>query len=129
MIVKIYKFLFLIIFILISFQLTISASEIIPKKKPVLSNQSTDIKISQNFVVPKNKPVLNKDNEDKEKNVEKEILKTKISKIDGIIIPKSKPLIVKKDKSVVAKKSKFYSQKDFCLCETSYIIDGKEKMV
>ncbi len=127
MIFKIYKFLFLIIFILISFQLTISASEIIPKKKPVLSNQSTDIKISQNFVVPKNKPVLNKDNEDKEKNVEKEILKTKISKIDGIIIPKSKPLIVKKDKSVVAKKSKFYSQKDFAYAKQAILLMEKRK--
>ena len=65
-------------------------------------------------MVPLKKPVTKK----KEK---------KVSKISGVIIPKNKPLIVKKEKSKVAKKSKFYSKKDFQIAKQSVLLMEKRK--
>ncbi len=77
---------------------------ILPEKKPVINKKQTSKKIS-NYLVPLKKPNLKKE-EEKPKKVEK-------ATINGEIIPQSKPLFVKKEKSVRAKKSKYYSKKDY----------------
>ena len=51
-------------------------------------------------LLPKKKPVLSKQD-------------IEIKNINGIILPKSKPLVVKKTITKIAKKSKYFSQKDF----------------
>jgi len=109
MLLKSIKYILATIFFLFSFVLAFSADLIIPKKKPSL--QSVDIvkKISDNFIIPQEKPI------DKKKIIikdEEKISEKRITKIDGIIIPKNKPLIVKKERSKKVKKSKYYSARD-----------------
>ena len=84
---------------------------ILPKKKPILSEEVINKKLSKGEIIPLKKP-----SETKETIIiKKEIIeKNKITKIiDGEIIPKSKPLIVNTAKSKKAKRSKYYSKKDF----------------
>ncbi len=77
---------------------------ILPEIKPVISKKETSKKIV-NVLVPLKKPNLKKE------EIEPKTVK-KIT-INGEIIPQSKPLIVKTEKSVRAKKSKYYSKKDY----------------
>ncbi len=77
---------------------------ILPEKKPLISKKETSKKIV-NVLVPLKKPNL-KIEEAKPKTVKK-------ITINGEIIPQSKPLFVKTEKSVRAKKSKYYSKKDY----------------
>tara|TARA_Y100001970_G_scaffold56029_1_gene70977 strand:+ start:36 stop:2243 length:2208 start_codon:yes stop_codon:yes gene_type:complete len=77
---------------------------IYPKKKPDLNKQEKSKKIG-NYLIPQKKPI-------------KEIVETKKEKIkklvvNGEIIPQRKPLVVKKEKSIRAKKSKYYTKKDY----------------
>ena len=84
----------IITLILIGFNFTYAADlEIVPLKKPILKKEIKEEKISKNIIKPKQKPVKKK--VIKEKIEEKKITK---SKIDGITVPKSKPLITKKEK-------------------------------
>jgi len=94
MILKLNKIITTIIFFLLSIQLAFSSEIILPKKKP-------DISIL--IVIPQKKPT-----EDKKKVVE-----DYNNKIDGILIPKKKPLIVKKQRLKLVKKTKYYSERDF----------------
>ena len=103
------KISFLIKFSLV-FLLSLSFSHadnllIIPKKKPQLSNEVIEEKISKNIIKPKSKPrsktvlTIKKENLKPPKKPEKDIkiLKNKVEKKLGLILPKSKPLIVKKE--------------------------------
>ena len=83
---------------------------IIPPKKPVISNELIEKSKSSNLLLPKKKPSQNVVSEDK--NIQPLEKKTK-KIVNGIIVPKSKPLIVKKDKAIVKKKSKYFNEKDF----------------
>ena len=83
---------------------------IIPAKKPVISIELIEKSKSSNLLLPKKKPSQNVVNEDK--NIQPLEKKTK-KIVNGIIVPKSKPLIVKKDKAIVKKKSKYFNEKDF----------------
>ncbi len=103
------KYIFVIIFFLLSTVFASSNIVIVPKKKPDLYDDNVLKKTSTNFITPKQKPVTKK--EIKEVLKEKKI-KIKITKIDGIIIPKNKPLIVKKERLRKVKKSKYYSDRD-----------------
>ena len=96
----------IIFFIFISCNNSVYADEdiILPEKKPAVNNKQISKKIA-NFLIPLKKPSL--------KIKETEIKKVKKLTINGEIIPQSKPLIVKKEKSVRAKKSKYYSKKDY----------------
>ena len=99
--------------------------KIIPLKKPELTKETKEKKISKNIIKPKKKPVGDKEKKKiitKIKNTEKEKLlpkskPTKVvkktQKIDGIILPKNKPLIAKKQINKSKEKSKYYRQKDF----------------
>ena len=101
--------------ILFSFLATtyVSSQEnvIIPLKKPTLNPELKEKKISINIIKPLEKPILTK--EVKKKDEKKEIIENKkITKL-GIIVPKNKPKIVQKTIEKVAKKSKYFSKKEF----------------
>ena len=101
--------------ILFSFLATtyVSSQEnvIIPLKKPTLNPELKEKKISINIIKPLEKPILVK--EIKKKDEKEEIVENKkITKL-GIIVPKNKPKIVQKTIEKVAKKSKYFSKKEF----------------
>ena len=101
--------------ILFSFLATtyVSSEEnvIIPLKKPTLNPELKEKKISINIIKPLEKPILVK--EVKKKDEKEEIIENKkITKL-GIIVPKNKPKIVQKTIEKVAKKSKYFSKKEF----------------
>ena len=84
---------------------------IIPLKKPTLNPELKEKKISINIIKPLEKPILVKEvkkKDEKEETVENK----KITKL-GIIVPKNKPKIVQKTIEKVAKKSKYFSKKEF----------------
>ena len=84
---------------------------IIPLKKPTLNPELKEKKISINIIKPLEKPILTK--EVKKKDEKEEIIENKkITKL-GIIVPKNKPKIVQKTIEKVAKKSKYFSKKEF----------------
>ncbi len=102
---KLLKFT-IIILIFLNGAFIVHANEkiILPEKKPVVNKEQASNKVA-NYLIPPKKPIL--DIKKKEpKKVEKLI-------VDGEIIPPNKPLFVKKEKSVRAKKSKYYSKKDY----------------
>ena len=85
---------------------------IIPLKKPILDEEVKRQKISQGILKPKPKP------SQKKEEVKIVTVKKNKKKIN-FLIPKSKPLIVKSEKSVVQKRSKYYSQKDYDIAKKS----------
>ena len=108
---KAIKIVILNIIFLCPVQLAFSQENLLPIKKPVLSAEIIEKKISKNILIPLKKPIL----EQKEKitEIKKKKEEKKISKIQGVILPESKPLIVKKGRAKVSKKSKYYSERDF----------------
>ena len=108
---KAIKIVILNIFFLCAVQLAFSQENLLPIKKPVLSAEIIEKKISKNILIPLKKPIL----EQKEKitEIKKKKEDKRISKIQGVILPESKPLIVKKGRAKVSKKSKYYSERDF----------------
>ncbi len=108
---KKFKFLITIIFFLVSIQLTFSKELLVPPKKPVLSKELINKNLSSNYIIPQKKPKQNKESQ-KDTNNSKKIKENRITKINGIIIPKNKPLIVKKKRTRVVRKSNYYSDRD-----------------
>ena len=103
------KYLLLIVFFLSNTVFALSEIVLLPKKKPTLNKENILKKTSLNFIIPKQKPGTKKEitKVSEEKNI-----KIKVTKIDGVIIPKNKPLIVKKERLRKVKKSKYYSDRD-----------------
>ncbi|MDA9691317.1 lytic transglycosylase domain-containing protein [Candidatus Pelagibacter sp.] len=100
------KLLTTIILFFLSFQSAFSNETILPIKKPDINEKNTAKKIAE--IIPLPKP------SEKEDEIQKEIKITTteiFKKIDGVIIPKNKPLIVK-EKLRKIKKQKFYSDRD-----------------
>ncbi len=100
------KLLTTIILFFLSFQSAFSNETILPIKKPDLNEKNTTKKIAE--IIPLPKP------SEKEDEIQKEIKITTteiFKRIDGVIIPKNKPLIVK-EKLRKIKKQKFYSDRD-----------------
>jgi len=89
----------------------LSDDVLIPQKKPIISEKTLEKTKISNFLIPPKKPYQNDQNEIQQPNQKKKAIKI----VDGVILPKTKPLIVKKDKKIVAKKSKYYSEKDFSI--------------
>ena len=110
MIIKLIKLIALNIVILLIFQLSFADNLLIPKKKPSISDEILKKKISKNLILPKKKPDLNQQTDKQEIKKKDDI---KITKINGVIIPKNKPLIVRKQTTRVAKKSSYYSDRDY----------------
>jgi len=108
MLLKSLKYILATIFFFLSFVLAFSDDLIVPKKKPSLLSNELVNKTSGNFIIPQEKP------SNKKRIIKKEekIIEKRITKINGIIIPKNKPLIVKKERLRKVKKSKYYSDRD-----------------
>ena len=102
----------IIFFILFEGNNFIYANEkiILPEKKPIISKEQETKKII-NYLIPLEKPT-SKLKKTKPKKIKKLI-------VNGEIIPRSKPLVVKTKKSVRAKKSKYYSKKDYEIAKIS----------
>ncbi len=98
------------IFIIVSV-FSSQAELIIPKKKPFISKETLEKSKIKNILVPLKKPVK-ETNVDNKQFEDKKIKTTKII-VDGVILPKNKPLVVKKDILNIKKKSKYFSEKDF----------------
>ncbi len=110
MLIKSIIYIITIIFFLTSIQSGFSKELIIPLKKPKLSIETSNNNLNDNSIYPKKKPQLVK--KSKIEKIDAEISKNRIVKINGIIIPKNKPLIVKKQRARVTKKSRYYSDRD-----------------
>ena len=106
---KTIKIIITIIFFLANIQLAFSDELIIPLKKPTISLEQNNY-LLQNFIIPKIKPT--KKISQKIEKINEKIKKEKLNTINGIIIPKNKPIIVKKQRTTVAKKSIYYSDRD-----------------
>ena len=121
MIHKSIKYLITTIFFLNIIQSAFS-TEILPKKKPYVEKDSIK-KLLSATIVPKQKP----GSKIKNKKIleEKEIVKKKKAKINGIIIPKNKPLIVKKQRIRKSKKSAYYSDRDLNYAKQAIIFMEK----
>ena len=87
--------------------LAVNAELLIPKKKPLLSDEDLEISENKNLLIPLKKPLRKFD------EVKKDIENKKNTTLGQTILPKSKPLVVKKDKSIVKNKSKYFTEKDF----------------
>ena len=107
--VKSLKYLLPIVFFLLITVVASSELVLLPKKKPILNEENVVKKTSLTFILPKQKPGTKK--EISAVSEEKKV-KIEVTKIDGIIIPKNKPLIVKKERLRKVKKSKYYSDRD-----------------
>ena len=98
--------LVIIIFILLVSNSIVYANEkiILPEKKPIINEEQKSKKIS-NYLIPQKKPAP----------ISEEVKPKKIKKllVNGEIVPRNKPLVVKTKKSIRAKKSKYYSKKDY----------------
>ena len=107
MLLKSFKYILATIFFFLGMNFAVSSDLIIPKVKPAQQKGDLLNDLSNNIIIPKQKP-------NNEINVEKieKIIKKKITKINGIIIPKNKPLIVKQQRLRKVKKSKYYSDRD-----------------
>ncbi len=104
------KFLFFVIlFHLVNFD-NLAFSEIIPLKKPTQTKEETQKKLLIDVLKPLAKPIKKTET----KKVEKEIVVEK-KIINGLIIPKKKPLIAGSKKKTEVKISKYYNKKDFNL--------------
>ena len=108
---KLLKFA-IIYFILFTSSYFVYANEkiILPEKKPITSKEQKSKKIT-NYLIPLEKPT-SKLEKTEPKKIKKLI-------VNGEIIPRSKPLVVKTKKSVRAKKSKYYSKKDYEIAKIS----------
>ena len=107
MLLKSLKYILATIIFFLSFNLAFSTDLIIPKIKPSKQKDALLKNLSSNIIIPKQKP-------NNQINIEKleKIIKKKITKINGVIIPKNKPLIVKQQRLKKVKKSKYYSDRD-----------------
>ena len=91
--------------------LNLSSNElIIPQKKPIISEDIVKISKVKNYLIPLKKPQIK---EKKEVKISKILENNTKKKVNGIIVPVSKPIIVKKDKLFAQKKSKYFSEKDY----------------
>ena len=106
------KFLFLIALINLILINSFANSEILPLKKPIQSKEVTKKKLLIDVVRPLPKPITKVETK---KTKEKVIVKKK--RIDGIILPKKKPLIAGSKKVSNVKISKYYNKKDFKLAK------------
>ena len=107
---KIIKILLINLFFL-TFLLKLSSNElIIPQKKPIISEDIVKISKVKNYLIPLKKPQIK---EKKEVKISKTLENNTKKKVNGIILPISKPIIVKKDKLFAQKKSKYFSEKDY----------------
>ena len=122
------KLLFLISLVVFLNQINLTFAEIIPLKKPIQSQEQKEQKLLIDVLKPLPKPVTKKEIEEKKEEISKTKTVSKKKKKIEFILPKKKPLIagsIKPDTS--AKKSKYYSKKDFSLAKKAVTEMKKSK--
>ena len=98
------------LFVFLNINIALSdESNLLPVKKPKLSDQELKKKILINFLKPLPKPIIVENINPTNEIVKKEIIKPKF------LIPKKKPLIAGSKKKKEFKISKYYNKKDFNL--------------
>ena len=111
------KFIFFISFsfVIILNQNYLNADEnnLIPLKKPLLTDQELKKKIQVNLLKPLKKPAIIVKKDKVEEIVQKKTTKPKL------LLPKKKPLIAGVDTKKKTKKSKYFSKKDFSIAKKS----------
>ena len=108
--------LFLLLFQFLAFN-EIAISEVIPLKKPLQSNEIIKKKLLVDVLKPLPKPIKVKEEELKEKESDKKIVSKKTS-VQGLLLPKKKPLVAGvSKKNTNLKISKYYNKKDFNIAD------------
>ena len=114
------KFVFFISLVIFSNTTLFLFAEIIPLKKPIQSKEEKEQKLLVDILKPLPKPITKKIIEKEKKQPQKEIVSKK-DKDKGIILPRKKPLIAGSKKKDTAKKSKYYSKKDFAIAKKAIL--------
>ena len=115
---KLLLFICSLLFVILNHNLVLSDERnLIPLKKPKLTDQELKEKVLINILKPLQKPKLVK--EIVEEIPIKEVVKKETTK-PLILIPKKKPLIAGKTTKVKINKSKFYSKKDFAIAKKAF---------
>ena len=123
---KIKRILLINLFFLI-LPLKLSSNDlIIPQKKPIISEDIVKISKVKNYLIPLKKPQIK---EKKEVKISKILENNTKKKVNGIILPISKPIIVKKDKLFAQKKSKYFNEKDYYVTRGGTGIDFRAKNI
>ena len=111
------KLLFLISLVIFTNILNLTLAQIIPLKKPNQTVKEKEQKLLIDVLKPLPKPIIQKEIVTKKKEeVEKKTVLKK-ENLGGLILPKKKPLIAGSVETDTAKKSKYYSKKDFALAK------------
>ena len=122
------KLLFFISLVVFLNQINLTFAEILPLKKPIQTQEQKEQKLLIDVLKPLPKPVTKKEIEKEKEEISKtKTVSKKKSNVD-FILPKKKPLIagsIKPDTS--AKKSKYYSKKDFSLAKKAITEMKKSK--
>ena len=106
------KILYFILLLSFKWIFSIAYADIIPLKKPLQSKEEKEQKLLIDVLKPLPKPIKETVN----KEIEKKTVVQK-QKINGLILPKKKPLIAGTKKKSEVKISKYYSKKDFSLAK------------
>ena len=106
------KILYFILLLSFKWIFGVAYADIIPLKKPLQSKEEKEQKLLIYFLKPLPKPIKETVN----KEIEKKTVVQK-QKINGLILPKKKPLIAGTKKISEVKISKYYSKKDFSLAK------------
>ena len=114
------KFIFFITLVIFSNTTLFLFAEIIPLKKPIQSKEEMEQKLLVDILKPLPKPITKKIIKKEEKQPQKKIVSKK-DKDKGIILPRKKPLIAGSKKKDTAKKSKYYSKKDFAIAKKAIL--------
>ena len=111
------KFIFFIslsfVIILNQGYLIAAESNLIPLKKPLLTEQELKKKVQVNLLKPLKKPNKVVKEDDIKEISQKKTIKPKL------LLPKKKPLIAGVDNKIKIKKSKYFSKKDFSIAKKS----------
>ncbi len=110
------KFLFLISLIIFLNPIDFVLADIIPLKKPSQTKEVKEQKLLIDVLKPLPKPTVTKIIIKEKKDPQKKVVVKKEKSLD-IVLPKKKPSIPGSKKGKTAKKSKYYSKKDFALAK------------
>ncbi len=114
------KLIFFISLIILINLTNLTIAEIIPLKKPTQTKIEKEQKLLIDVLKPLPKPVLEKTIKKIDKKPTEKIILKESKKLD-LILPKKKPLIAGSKKIETAKKSKYYSKKDFALAKKAIL--------
>ncbi len=112
------KLLFFVSLVIFLNQINLSFAEILPLKKPIQTQEQKEQRLLIDVLKPLPKPATKKEIEKKKEEISQTKTVSKKKKNLDFILPKKKPFIAGSTKpDTRAKKSKYYSKKDFSLAK------------